>query len=249
MKKKFLILATVVLVSVVTLVLYITFFTISQPWIKVPLTELIPKEASGLSTLELPLAETETMNKIVADVLQMDSHLYRLYKRGNLEVSLYAAYWKPGKISTTDAGVHNPDSCWIATGWKRLKRQHAQSFSVGGKKLKPLEYGLYQRTTEHGESITTPVVFWHLVGGEPNNYEQQKQGFQSGITGRLDRLPLVFDDLKKYGLNQKREQMFIRITATEPFEKLFNNADFASLMESWRPLGIFEGDTWEERSK
>jgi hypothetical protein len=249
MKKKFLTLATGVLICVMALVLYINFFTNSQPQIKEPLPKLIPEKADGWTITELPLAETETMNKIVANVLQMDSHIYRLYKKGNLEVSLYAAYWEPGKISTTDAGVHNPDSCWVNSGWKRLQRQYSQLFSVDGKKLKPLEYGLYQRTTERGETITTPVIFWHLVGDETNNYKQQKKGFRSGLMGRIDRLPLVFADLKKYGLNQKREQMFVRITASESFEKLFANPDFIRLVETWRPLGIFEGNNWKEPGK
>ncbi|MDR2845127.1 MAG: EpsI family protein [Puniceicoccales bacterium] len=242
-KKVFLIAGTVVLAWVVGLIAYVAFFTRVTPRVVKPVAELVPANVPGWESREIPLADTEAMNETVNQILQFDQYAYRHYKRGNVEVTVYVAYWRPGKITTTDAGVHNPDSCWVNSGWTRLDRKYGQETSVGPRKLKPLEYGLYEKTIQ-GKTDRLPVIFWHLVGGEVNRYQAQKQGWRDGLMGRFDRLPLVLEDLKKYGLNQRREQMFIRITANKSFDALFKDAEFAKLMDALAGLGVFEGQNW-----
>jgi len=266
MNRKVLVFETAVVVLTLALIGYIALFTSAVPEIKRPVAELVPKNVAGWECSDLPIAGTEVMANIVGDVLQFDGYTYRIYHKKDAEVSLYVAYWKPGKVSTTDAGVHNPDSCWVNAGMTRVERKYGVEVTIGGYHLKPLEYGLFQierrgdprdagtgAVSSSGVSpaavapvrtFRIPVYFWHLVGGEVNRYEDQKTGFRSGLLGRLDRIPLYLRDLRKFGLNQKREQMFIRLVCSKPLEELGRDPDFVRLLRSFSALGIFEGTTW-----
>lgn len=235
----FLGLAGVLLLFVLGLIGYTAFFTEATPQFSKPIAEIVPKEVPGWTSKDLPLAETEAMNEAVNRILQFDQYVYRLYEHGNTQVTVYVAYWRPGKITTSDAGTHNPDSCWVNAGWERLEREYGVSGTVSERALNPYEYGVYTK-----EKFKLPVVFWHLVGGEVNRYADQQEGWRNGLAGRLERFPLFWADLKKYGLNQRREQMFIRITANKDFNVLFQDPDFARLMESLEPLGIFQDKGW-----
>ena len=209
----------------------------------------VPGGLAGWESYEVPLADSEVLSGLIGNALAFDSYGYRLYRSASSEVTIYVAYWGPGKVSTTDAGVHNPDSCWTNAGWTRAKRLYGAEFSLGGRALKPVEYGIYERPGEGpatGKMLRMPVVFWHLVGGEVNRYETQWSGYKSGLQGRIDRVPILIEDLKKYGLNQRREQMFVRITTDKPFEEMLKNRDFVNLLNSLAPLAIFEGATWEK---
>jgi hypothetical protein len=241
MKKKFLLLGTVTLALIAGLMIYISFFTVAEARLTRPLAELVPAEVPGWVSQDLPLSQSEVLSDLVSNALQFDAWLYRVYTSKEMEVTVYVAYWKPGKVSTTDAGVHNPDSCWVNSGWTREERRYGMEFQLGGRRLKPLEYGMYSiREETQGKLMRVPVVFWHLVGDEVNRYEDQPTGFRSGLKGRIDRLPLVLADLKKYGLNQRREQMFVRITLNKTLGAAAQNADFIRLMNALEPLGIFE---------
>ncbi|MDR0534782.1 MAG: EpsI family protein [Puniceicoccales bacterium] len=211
----------------------------------------VPGGLEGWESQDVPLSDSEVLNSLIDSALAFDSYAYRFYKKGDCEVAIYVAYWGPGKVSTTDAGVHNPDSCWINAGWRHGKRVHSGEYFAGGRKLKPLEYGIYERQgegREKGRTLRMPVLFWHLVGGEINPYQTEQEGYRSGIKGRLERLPLFWEDLKRYGLNQRREQMFVRITFTRPIEEMLKMPDFVLLLKSIAPLAIFEGDSWESLS-
>jgi hypothetical protein len=232
--KIFLVTVCGVLVVLLGLVVYSTWFVSTTPKFDKPIGEIVSANILGWTSKDLPLAETETMMAQVNNILQFDQYIYRLYEHDNTQVTVYVAYWGPGKVTTADAGTHNPDSCWVNAGWTREERKYGVERTLGGKKLKPLEYGVYGR-----EKMKLPVIFWHLVGDEVNRYQDQKEGWRNGLEGRIERIPLIWADLKKYGLNQRREQMFIRITANKSFETLFQDPDFIRLMEALAPLGIF----------
>ncbi|MDR2430564.1 MAG: EpsI family protein [Puniceicoccales bacterium] len=259
-RRIFLIAGAVVLALVVGLVAYVALFTHVEPRITKPIAELIPtgvqhmplakdEQAPAMAIVptgvpgwvskDLPLAETEAMNEQVNKILQFDQYVYRLYKSGETEITFYIAYWLPGKVTTTDAGVHNPDACWVNSGWECTERKYGVKSMLGTREMKPFEYGVYQRKAD-GKSFRLPVIFWHIVGNEVNRYEAQKMGWRDGLLGRIDRLPLYLGDLKKYGLNQRREQLFVRITSNKPFnDEFFKDADVVRLLRVLEPLGIF----------
>jgi hypothetical protein len=218
---------------------------------KPAVTEVIPDGLAGWISQDVPLSDNELMSGLIGTTLAFDSYAYRFYQSNTGWVSVYVAYWRPGKVSTTDAGVHNPDSCWTNAGWTQVERLYGAELLCGGRKLKPVEYGVYERPGEgrmEGKTLRAPVIFWHLVGGEVNRYETQWVGYRSGLKGRLDRVPLFLEDLKRYGLNQRREQMFVRVTLPpdKTLEGVLRDADFVQLLTTLAPLGIFEGTDWGE---
>jgi hypothetical protein len=88
------------------------------------------------------------------------------------------------------------------------------------------------------------VAFWHLVNGEPNRYEAQAAGWRDGLIGRLERLPLLWKDIRLYGINQKSEQMFIRISSSIGITEMLNDAEASGLIGRMSRFGIFTDERW-----
>jgi hypothetical protein len=82
------------------------------------------------------------------------------------------------------------------------------------------------------------------VNGEPNRYEDQEAGWRNGLIGRLERLPLVWKDIRAYGLNQKTEQMFVRISSNARMEDLFADPANGGLFNALAKLGIYKDSPW-----
>lgn len=238
MKRLFLILVPLGLLALFALTVGLGLFS-RPPSFSRRLAEVVPASLPGWTVRDLPLAATEGMLEHVNKVLLFDDSVQRIYRKGALEIVVYAAYWSPGKVTTADAGTHNPDSCWVNNGMTRRNRRFAQTASFGGMELLPFEYGEYS-----AGAATHHVVFWHLVQGEPQRYEEQREGWRNGLAGRIERLPLVLHDLRRYGLNQRREQLFIRISANIPLDFMKIDPDFATLMKSVSGLGVFRATSW-----
>jgi len=140
-------------------------------------------QLSEWKTQFLPVAESAEMQRAVAEMLNFDQAAFARYTQGSVEVSLYAAYWSPGKMSHRLIAGHKPDVCWVGAGWERvearqtslresgirvgagLPRQGGEAAAaVPGERLTlagtPWEY---RKFTVPGR--TEDVVFLHLVGG------------------------------------------------------------------------------------
>lgn len=198
-----------------------------------PLAAIVPAAAVGWDVRNLDIAGSEEMRSRVMNVLRYDDIFYRSYRRGGVEVQVYAAYWKPGTVPYGQAGVHTPDTCWVTNGWMQEERRHAELLKVGPYTTKPAETG---RFSLRGEKLE--VMFWHLVGGRVHGYEQY--GWSDGIAGVRERLPHLFEDLRRYGLNLAQEQIFVRISSSVSLKTLLQDPGFWPLLETLRPLGIFE---------
>jgi len=83
------------------------------------------------------------------------------------------------------------------------------------------------------------------VNGEPNRYEDQEAGWRNGLIGRLERLPLVWKDIRTYGFNQKNEQMFIRISSGARVEELLADPANAGLWNALSRLGVYKDSPWK----
>ncbi len=238
--KKFLLGSVIAVVVFLTaLILYIEFVSVPVRRFHAKLGEVVPATLDGWEVRDVPLAQTEGMMEQVNKILMFDDAVQRVYRKPGLEVIVYAAYWKPGKVTISDAGTHNPDSCWVLNGWKRSERQHGVATESGGRALLPCEAGAYAP-----RNPTSFVEFWQLVNGEVNDDEDQKTGWRTGFEGRFERLPLALRDMRKYGINMKREQLFLRISANRPFAIFRTDPDYARLMRSLEPLGIFADAPW-----
>lgn len=197
-------------------------------------------EVPGWQRREIPIAGSSAAMASAKGILNYSQAKQVLYTRGTVQLLVYVAYWEPGKVSVVDAGSHNPDSCWVNSGCVRTARAYALTGQAAGRELIPYEYGQYLVP----QGGLQNVAFWHLVNGEPNRYEAQVAGWRDGLLGRLERLPLVWKDIRLYGLNQKSEQMFIRISSTTGIPEILNDPAAAGLIYGMSRLGIFAEERW-----
>lgn len=204
------------------------------------LNQALP-EVAGWVRRDIPIAGTSAAMASAQGILNYSQAKQILYTKGGTQVLVYVAYWEPGKVSVVDAGSHNPDSCWVNNGCVRTERIYSVPGKIGERELLPYESGQY--IVPNGGKQN--VAFWHLVNGEPNRYEDQEAGWRNGLLGRLERLPLVWKDIRTYGLNQKNEQMFVRISSNARIEDLFADPANGGLFEALTRLGIFKDSPWK----
>lgn len=226
MKKLLLYLVGLVLFAAVLLQAYA--FTIRPDITKEEkLDDLISTHLPGWTMEELPLGQTEEVVNAVENTLRFDDVISRVYTSGLNQVGIYIAYWEPGKVPVRMIGVHTPDTCWIQNGWSCTERESNLRHNIGGKELKPAEWGIFE-TEQHRQH----VLFWHLVGARVHTYEQQG----------LHSLTAAFQDMLQYGLNQRQEQYFIRISSNRPFGEIWDDPGFIQLMQDIGELGLTQSD-------
>jgi len=240
MRKALLIFGSVLLAGLLVLVL-LSEFAPARPRRFTGELGLALPEVVGWSRREIPIAGTSAAMASAQGILNFSQAKQVLYARGGAQVLVYVAYWEPGKVSVVDAGSHNPDSCWVNNGCVRTERMYAVPGKVGERELLPYEYGQYIVPSGGKQN----VAFWHLVNGEPNRYEEQQAGWRNGVVGRLERLPLVWKDIRAFGINQKNEQMFIRLSSGQRMEELFADPANKTLWEALSRLGIYKDSSWK----
>lgn len=241
MRKASLIIAAVLFVALVTLVIVVEFFSSTPRHFTEKLEVALPESIAGWQRREIPLSLSSAELANVRGILNFNQAVQVLYTKGTEQILVFVAYWEPGQVSVADAGTHNPDSCWVNAGCVRTERSYGAVSSVGARELKPYEYGQYILPNGGKQN----VIFWHLVNGEPNRYQDQQAGWREGLVGRVERMPLVFKDFKKYGLNQKNEQMFIRLSSFQPINELLAVPANTPFFDGFEKLGIFKGTEWK----
>jgi hypothetical protein len=240
MRKVLLIFGGIMLAGLLALVLLSEFAPPRPRGFTGDVSSALP-EVSGWTRREIPIAGSSAAIASAQGILNFSQAKQVLYSRGGVQMLVYVAYWEPGKVSVVDAGSHNPDSCWVNNGCVRTERIYSVPGRVGERELLPYESGQY--IVPNGGKQN--VAFWHLVNGEPNRYEEQEAGWRNGLLGRLERLPLVWKDIRTYGLNQKNEQMFVRISSNARIEDLFADPANGGLFEALTRLGIFKDSPWK----
>ena len=240
MRKGLLIIGTVFLFGLVALVVASEFFSQHPRRFTGKLAEALPREAGGWVRRDIPIGASSASAASVQGILNFSQAVQAEYSKGSKRILIYIAYWEPGKVSVVDAGSHNPDSCWVNNGCVRTARQFAVAGQIAGRALIPYEYGQYL-VPQAGQQN---VAFWHLVNGEPNRYETQAAGWRDGLIGRLERLPLLWKDIRLYGINQKNEQMFIRISSSMSITEMLNDAEASGLIGRMSRFGIFTDESW-----
>jgi len=240
MRKALLIFGGVMLAGLLALVLAAEFSPPRPRGFTGDLNQVLP-EVAGWVRRDIPIAGTSAAMASAQGILNYSQAKQILYTKGGTQVLVYVAYWEPGKVSVVDAGSHNPDSCWVNNGCVRTERIYSVPGKIGERELLPYESGQY--IVPNGGKQN--VAFWHLVNGEPNRYEDQEAGWRNGLLGRLERLPLVWKDIRAYGINQKNEQMFVRISSNARIEDLFADPANGGLFEALTRLGIFKDSPWK----
>jgi hypothetical protein len=231
-----------VLVIAIALVTYSSLRPLPPPTLTQPLATLVPDKIPGWTVKDQPIAETEEMKKAVGEMLNYDDAVYRDYTQGNTTISVYVAYWKPGKMSPRLIAGHTPDVCWVGNGWICTDRDFnyevslelgARSLDLTAKssqltahssQLKPAQSGTYEISgnVQH-------VLFWHLHHGELVAYNTGKQPpWYAGLT-----------DLWRGGFNQRGEQFFIRIASNVPMPEAIKTDALRNAIKALGPLGLY----------
>ena len=170
------------------------------------LAELLPKpeHLGGWTDAPASLAETPEQEEAVVRILRYDEVVFRTYRSGAQRVSVYAAYWLPGKAPFGDVHEHTPDACWVVNGWSpKEQMDQVRLPSPTGAALLPAR----QRVFELGGQVEH-VVFWHLVNGSVANAPLTNFAPNRYVTTFLRRQP-------------RYEQLFIRVSSNLPIESIW----------------------------
>ncbi|MEY3958542.1 MAG: hypothetical protein RJA37_1145, partial [Verrucomicrobiota bacterium] len=171
MRKALLIFGSVLILGLMALVTAVSLTDVPRRFTG-RVTDALPQEAAGWKRRDVPIAGTSAGAANVLGILNFSQAEQAMYEKDGRRVLVYAAYWEPGKVSVVDAGSHNPDSCWVNAGCVRTERRHSVVGLLAGRSLRPYEYGQYLVPGGGRQN----VVFWHLVNGVPNRYEEQEAG-------------------------------------------------------------------------
>ncbi|MFT5836970.1 MAG: hypothetical protein ACI9ZV_000471 [Candidatus Azotimanducaceae bacterium] len=237
MRRRLLILMAVGLASVwLTTITFAFFVPDVEVTIDQPLDQLLPEDIHGWESRNVPLSSTPSGEERVFEVLRLDDYFSREYVRGDTSVMVYVAYWLPGSEPYSSVAIHNPDSCWVIAGWDVKERVSARKKELAGCSLKQHEWGIYEKN-----GVEYYVMFWHLLGGVPNEHIEKMVWTQSGVDSFKRQFYFVFN-MFQMGLDLGRDQLFVRISSNKPFEELQDDPNFVRIIDHLRVLGIEDSD-------
>ena len=182
----------------------------------------LPHDIAGWSGLDVPLGQTEAAEGQVEGVLRYDDVYNREFSSLRGKVSLYVAYWEPGKMPVQLVASHTPDRCWTSAGWNCRAMQH-------GATLPGLRPGA-GRDFEGPHMLRLNVIFWHLVGDDLYDYGE-----------RFTQVPHPLKwwrDAAKQMVTRPKEQYFIRLTSDRPFEEIWEDPGFQEVLAALAKLGL-----------
>lgn len=181
------------------------------------LHDLLPAAPSGWTMKEKPIADSEELKQAVGELLNYDDGVFVDYTNTSGDrLSVYIAYWTPGKMSHRLVAGHTPDICWEAAGWIKTKAGPTPELSIRSASSHSLELPTSTQIPPGEDRIFTAqatteyVWFWHIVGDHIKSYG----------TGYTPKWYAPLTDLLEQGLNQREEQFFIRLSSKTPLLKL-----------------------------
>lgn len=187
-----------------------------------PLSSILPAALAGWQVRDEPVAETEEMKRAVAGMLNFDEALVRVYQRGHLQISVYVAYWRPGRSHPRLVAQHTPDVCWTGAGWQMKEAWEIRLPLAGGQQTRPSQARIFEQPNRK-----LYVHYWHLVGGETYHSSNAQ-----GLT--------FFRYLREDLLEGQREQYFIRVSCTAPLNELRDDPLMVQVWQALAKLGLRE---------
>lgn len=203
-----------------------------EPTLDASLDEILPEHIPGWTSTSVPLSQTPEGEERVLDVLDLDDVFCYQYTKGDTEIMVYVAYWFPGSEPYSSVAIHNPDSCWVIAGWDIKDRESNRSVEMAGRELKEHEFGIY-----HKGGNDVYVLFWHLLGGEPNKYIKNMIWTTSGIDSLKRQFYFIYN-MAQMGLDLGQDQLFIRISSNKPFEEIEQSGELAEILSAMKGLNI-----------
>lgn len=225
MRKALIVLSAAVILFLGGALLYQQLIWNPGQTLEVDLTKAVPEELPGWKVEDLELADSEEMRDRVEDILNFSQALFRTYTQGDLTVAVYIAYWEPRKMPVRQVQAHTPDICWVRNGWQVAGSEYDVLLNAGTIPLKPAEFRIMTK-----DPVLQYVYYWHTVGD--HIYVNRS----IGSWDKWDPIKSLF----KFGLNQKREQFFIRLSCNRPFNEVWDNPDFQIILKDLAKLAIEE---------
>ncbi len=186
---------------------------------------LLPEAIEGWRVEDVPLGVTEAESESALKTLDLDSYVLRRYARNGASITVYVAYWKPGKTDTRLVATHNPDICWRANGWSCSEEASREVLEIGPVTTRPAEYRVY----ETGASRVR-VFFWLFANGELYSFP----GKTRSVTNPVRFFRRFFHDV----FAGRPEHYFVRITSDMPKDRILSNPVFAELLLRLSPTGV-----------
>lgn len=189
-----------------------------------PLGALLPAGVPGWTVQDDPVADTAEMKRAVAEVLNYNEAIVRTYRRGAQSISVYVAYWQPGRMHPRLIAQHTPDECWVDAGWEMLGADGETSLALAeNRHTWPGQTRVFRK-----DGSTLHVTYWHLHGGRPSGYAQ------GNGSKRIEFYSTFLEDLTA----PPHEQYFIRLSSTEPIERLADEPLLQQLLGVLGTLGL-----------
>ncbi len=185
---------------------------------QVPLEELVPRDIPGWRCDELPLAQTEELKGRVLEKLDLTDYISRTYTKRDTQVILYIAYWEPLQMPVRQVGSHTPEVCWVLNGWECTEIERDVFLPFGDTFLKSAEKRVLEVPEQRQKQF---VAYWHLIDGKVFKARNR--------VGMWDRWNMLTDHFR-FGLNQKPEQYFVRISANVPLDEVWRDPGFRVLL-------------------
>lgn len=194
------------------------------------LARSIPSFLPTWRSVDEPLGPNEAIRGRVEDILRYDDYVFRRYVKGGREFSIYMAYWRPGKMPTRLVAEHTPDRCWVENGWACEQRSSKKGYSIGQRAILPAEWRSFSPPLGGGNHH---VLFWLIDGGLLHDYEAH----QMIVSHATSWWRGVMREAVGRGNSEK---LFVRVAATVPFEQLWFDREFQTVMTKVADLGLWE---------
>ena len=184
------------------------------------LAALLPATPSGWSV------STATDLDRFSGVLQTDHLIRRTYFKGTADrftsISVYVAYWPPGRTSVSTVAMHTPDACWPGVGWMPVASASARfTPTVCGRVLPPAESRLFRN-----QDLSQHVWFWQIYDGAP-------------IPPHDPRSPReLLASALRYGFRQDSAQMFIQVSSNQPWNAIADEPLLADIFDHLHGFGL-----------
>jgi hypothetical protein len=189
------------------------------------LSELLPKESEldGWKVRVRRVEESIERERVVQDMLEFDDAVFVDYSRNSVRISIYVAYWSPGRVSSHWVASHTPDVCWVQQGWRCLFRG-TRNLGLRTRHALLVEF----RTFQLNEQVEH-VIFCHLVGGRTETYDGRGP-LPTRSRDFLDRLILL------QWSRPDAEQFFVRISSNRPLEEFAETPPVHTLLHGLSSL-------------
>jgi hypothetical protein len=220
---KFLIVPIALGMVLIFAIFYSIFFSLraSDKVLHPDLLNRVPVKFPGWDVTELKIAETERIQNAVSEQLNYDHAIYRQYTAGGKTLAVYAAYWRPYKLSPRLISIHTPDVCWVVNGWEILSADYEYPITINHQPA----WHAQQRLFEAG-SKQVNVLFWHLLDGRLSGYAEGPQSTSKSFVGNIWR------DLRQGA----GEQFFIRISSDRPWSEWKDEPLFNEILNAFSPV-------------